>query len=118
MLATPIQIQRLYPQSRLCPICHFFRDNHVDLDTVLTVLANGYYRWLGSQLHGFDKSKSKARYRKFVETSGAMEIEEGGRIVVHFDRRAQNPVLREAQLDEGQPKIPWMANRRIQLVYA
>ena len=25
---------------------------HVDLDTVLTVLANGRYRWLGSQLHG------------------------------------------------------------------
>ena len=66
----------------------------------------------------FDQSKSKALYRKFVEMSGVVEIEEGGRIVVHFDRRAQNPVLREAQLDEGQPKIPWMANRRIQLVYA
>ncbi len=90
---------------------------NVDLDTVLTVLANGCYRWLGSQLHGFDQSKPKALYRKFVETSGAVEIEEGGRIVVYFDRRAHNPVLREAQLDEGQPKIPWLANRRLEFVY-
>ena len=33
---------------------------NVDLDTVLTVLANGCYRWLASQLHGFDQSKPKA----------------------------------------------------------
>ena len=90
---------------------------NVDLDTVLTVLANGCYRWLGSQLHGFDQSKPKALYRKFVETSGAVEIEEGGRIVVYFDRRAHNPVLREAQLDKNQPKIPWLANRRLHFVY-
>ena len=30
MLATPIQIQRRYPQLRLCPICRFFRDDEVD----------------------------------------------------------------------------------------
>ncbi len=90
---------------------------NVDLDTVLTVLANGCYRWLGSQLHGFDQSKPKALYRKFVETSGAVEIGEGGRIVVYFDRRAHNPILREAQLDKGQPKIPWLANRRLEFVY-
>ena len=33
---------------------------NVDLDTVLTVLANGCYRWLASQLHGFDQTKPKA----------------------------------------------------------
>jgi hypothetical protein len=90
---------------------------NVDLDTVLTVLANGCYRWLGKQLHGFDQSKPKALYRKFVETSGAVEIDEGRRIVVYFDRRAHNPILREARLDEGQPTIPWLANRRLEFVY-
>ena len=90
---------------------------NVDLDTVLTALANGCYRWLGSQLHGFDQSKPKALYRKFVETSGAVEIGEGRRNVVYFDRRAHNPVLREAQLDKDQPKIPWLANQRLHFVY-
>ena len=90
---------------------------NVDLDTVLTVLANGCYRWLASQLHGFDRSKPKALYRKFVETSGAVEIESGRRIVVYFDRRSHNPILREAALDKDQPKIPWLANHRLQFVY-
>ena len=91
---------------------------NVDLDTVLTVLANGCYRWLASQLHGFDQSKPKALYRKFVETSGAVEIEAGRRIVVYLDRRSHNPILREAQLDKEHPKIPWLANHRIEFVYA
>lgn len=90
----------------------------VDLDTGLTVLANGCYRWLGSRLHGFDQSKPKALYRKFVETSGAVEIEENRRIVVYFDRRSHNPILREAKLDQESPTIPWLGNRRLQFVYA
>ena len=90
---------------------------NVDVDTVLTVLANGCYRWLASQLHGFDQSKAKLLYRKFVETSGTIEIESGRRIVVYFDRRAHNPILREAALDKDHPKIPWLANHKLEFVY-
>jgi hypothetical protein len=91
---------------------------NVDLDTVLTVLANGCYRWLASQLHGFDLSKPKSLYRKFVETSGAVEIKPGGRLVVYFDRRSHNPILREAELDKNQPKIPWLANHKLEFVFS
>ena len=90
---------------------------NVDLDTVLTVLANGCYRWLANQLPGFERSKPKALYRKFVETSGAVEIEKGRRIVVYFDRRSHNSILREAELDKERPKIPWLANHRLEFVY-
>ena len=90
---------------------------NVDLDTVLTVLANGCYRWLASRLHGFDKAKPKKLYRKFVEIPGAVEIEQGRRIVVYFDRRSHNPILREAELDKDRPKIPWLANHRLEFVY-
>ena len=85
---------------------------------MLTVLANGCYRWLGSQLRGFDQSKPKALYRKFVETSGAVEIGAGRRIMVYFDRRSHNPILREAQLDQQCKKIPWLANHQLEFVYA
>jgi hypothetical protein len=91
---------------------------NVDLDTVLTVLANGCYRWLASQLQGFDQARPKALYRKFVETSGAVEIEAHRRIVVYFDRRSHNPILREAQLDKERPIIPWLGNHRLEFVYA
>jgi len=90
---------------------------NVDLDTVLTVLANGCYHWLASRLHGFANAKPKSVYRKFVETSGAVEIESGRRIVVSLDRRSHNPILREAQLDKDCPKIPWLANHRLEFVY-
>ena len=91
---------------------------NVDLDTVLTVLANGCYRWLAKQLHGYDLSKPKAVYRKFVETSGAVEIESGRRIVVYLDRRSHNLILREAQLDKDHIKIPWLANHKLEFVFS
>jgi hypothetical protein len=91
---------------------------NVDLDTVLTVLANGCYRWLANQLNGFANAKPKQLYRKFVETSGAVEIESGRRIVVYFDRRSHNPILNEAQLDRDSPKIPWLAGHRLAFHYA
>jgi hypothetical protein len=90
---------------------------NVDLDTVLTVLAHGCYRWLATRLRGFDSAKPKQVFRKFVETSGTVEIDSGRRIVVYFDRRAHNPILREAALDKDCPKIPWAANHRLHFVY-
>lgn len=90
---------------------------NVDLDTVMTVLANGCYRWLANQLHGFGSAKPKQLYRKFVETSGTVEIESGRRIVVYFDRRSHNPILREAKLDTAHTKIPWLAGYHLELVY-
>lgn len=91
---------------------------NVDLDTVLTVLANGCYRWLASRLHGFDKAKPKQLFRKFVDTSGVIEIHNNKSIIVYFDRRSHNPVLREAQLDNPSPTIPWLDHHRLKFVYS
>lgn len=90
---------------------------NVDLDTILTVLANGCYRWLASQLQGFAHTKPKSLYRKFVETSGSVQIAEGRRVVIAFDRRSHNPILREARLDHDHPAIPWLAGHRLEFVY-
>lgn len=90
---------------------------NVDLDTVLTVVAHGCYRWLATRLHGFGQAKAKSVYRKFVETSGTVEIAGGRRIVVYFDRRSHNPILREAELDKDCPAIPWLSNHRVEFVY-
>jgi hypothetical protein len=90
---------------------------NVDLDAVLTVLAHGCYRWLAHQLYGFGQAKPKRVYRKFVDTPGWVEIGDRREIVVYFDRHAHNPILREAQLDKDCPPIPWLGNRRLQLVY-
>ncbi len=92
-------------------------DDTLGREVLLAFFANGCYRWLASRLKGFEKAKPKQLYRKFVETSGAVEIERGRRIVVYFDRRCHNPILREAELDKDCPPIPWLYNYRLHFVY-
>ena len=67
---------------------------NVDLDVTLTVIANSCYRWLASQLKGFEDAKPKQLSRKFVETSGMVCEIPNRRLLVTFDRRCHNPVLR------------------------
>ena len=89
---------------------------NVDLDVAMTVLANGCYRWLAARLRGFEKAKPKQLYRRFVETGGVLEVE-ANRVVVRFDKRSHNPILREAALDRDCPCIPWLRNRPIVFEY-
>jgi hypothetical protein len=89
---------------------------NVDVDTALTVLANGCYRWLGRRLRGFEKASPKQLYRRFVETSGLVEVEED-RVVIRLDRRSHTPVLREAVLDRDALPVPWLQNRLVAFDY-
>src|SRR5262249_1361755 len=89
---------------------------NVDVDVALTVLAHGGYRWLATRLHGFDKAKPKQLYRKFVETGGQLYVHTD-RLVVRFDKRAHNPILREAALDKGCLPIPWLRNLPVVFEY-
>ena len=90
---------------------------NVDLDVTLTVIANGCYRWLAHQLKGFEKSKPKQLYRKFVETGGQIEVAPGRKLLITFDRRCHNPILCEAGLDRDCPAIPWLQNHRLEFRY-
>ena len=87
------------------------------LDAVLTVLANGCYRWLGKRLRGYEKAAPKQLYRLFIETAGTVKVEDE-EIVVRLDRRSHNPILREAALDREAEPISWLGNRRIRFSFA
>jgi hypothetical protein len=88
----------------------------VDVDVALTVIANGCYRWLASRLKGFEQSKPKDLFRKFVETAGQVRVTKE-QIAIHFDRRSHNPILREAALDRDCPPIPWLGKRPLAFTY-
>jgi hypothetical protein len=90
---------------------------NADLDGALTVLAQGCYRWLGRQLRSFDKAAPKQLYRKFVETAGVVEVR-ADRVVVHLDRRAHNPILREAKVDQQADAVPWLQGLPMVFEYA
>src|SRR5215471_5955704 len=89
---------------------------NVDVDVAMTVLAHGCYRWLGSQLRGFEKASPKDLYRKFVATAGVIEIE-GERLVVHLEKRCHNPIVREAGLDRDCQPIGWLGQKRMSIAY-
>jgi hypothetical protein len=72
--------------------------------------------WLGRQLRGFEKAAPKQLYRRFVATAGTV-IMEADRIVVQFDRRCHNPILREAALDGDPIPIPWWHGRSVTFSY-
>lgn len=102
----------------------FHRDNlssevrlNVDLDITLTVIANSCYRWLASKLKGFGNAKPKQLSRKFIETSGEIEVLPNRILRVTFDRRCHNPILREAALDQDARPIPWLKGDRIEFDY-
>ena len=67
------------------------------------------YRWLASRLRGYEKAAPKQLYRRFVENAGNVEIHKD-RIVVRFDKRSHNPILREAALDREPTPVPWLNN--------
>ena len=90
---------------------------NVDLDATLTVIANGCYRWLATQLRGFDKAAPKQLYRRFVETGGLVRIEDD-QITVTFDRRSHNPILREASLDRELMPVPLINGRKIKFAFS
>jgi hypothetical protein len=89
---------------------------NVDLDVALTVLAHGCYRWLATRLRGWERAKPKQLYRRFVETAGSVEVR-ADRVVIHFDRRSHNPILREAALDRDCPPIPWLRQLPVAFQY-
>jgi hypothetical protein len=90
---------------------------NADLDAALTVLANGCYRWLACELHGFGEAKPKRLCRKIIETGGTVRITEE-RIHVHFQKRAHNPILRQAGLDAKAGAIPWAGGKTLRFTYA
>jgi hypothetical protein len=90
---------------------------NVDLDAALTVVANGCYRWLASELDGFTAAKPKRLCRKIIETGGTVRVTED-QIHVHFDKRAHNPILRQAALDTKAGPIPWAGGKLLRFTYA
>jgi transposase len=85
---------------------------NVDFDLTLTVVADLLYRMLGWRLKGFYRASPQKLYRKFIDTTGSIEVE-AEQVRVRLVKRAHNPLLREAGLTGLTPPVPWLAGRRL-----
>jgi hypothetical protein len=55
--------------------------------------------------------------RKIIETGGTVRVTDE-QIHVHFQKRAHNPILRQAGLDAKAGAIPWAGGRTLRFTYA
>jgi hypothetical protein len=89
---------------------------NVDFDLTLTTVAALLYHRLASRLKGFEDATPYNLFRKFVNTHGRIEIEKK-EVVVYFDKRAHNPVLKEGGFGISTAPVPWLNRRTVRLVF-
>ena len=94
-------------------LCSDVRLN-VDFDLTLTVLADLLYRRLAERLKGFDRTGPARLFRKFVDTSGLIEIT-ASEVIIYLSKRAHNPLLKEAGLTQPTGPVPWLGGRAVRL---
>ncbi len=88
---------------------------NVDLDVVLSVLAQSVCAALARRLPGYTNTTPDTLQRRFLQTSGTI-LTHDDTITIRLDRRAYSPVLRSADLPDT--TVPWWGGRRLHLDYA
>jgi hypothetical protein len=89
----------------------------VDCDLQLTLMGSSLYRLLGNELgQGYERAKSRTLFRDFIDAHATIDIGEQ-EIAVKFQKRAHNPLLLKARFDKRHPAIPWLGNKKLNLVF-
>jgi hypothetical protein len=89
----------------------------VNCDLQLTLMASSLYRLLGARIgNGYQHAKSRHLFRDFVEAAGHITITEQT-VVVHFQKRAHNPLLIAASFGNTDVPIPWLGDKRLKLYF-
>jgi len=89
----------------------------VDCDLQLTLMGSSLYRLLGNELgQGYERAKSRTIFRDFIDAHATIDI--GPReVTVKFQKRAHNPLLLKAGFAKKHPVIPWLENKKLNLVF-
>jgi len=85
----------------------------VNCDIQLTLMGSSLYRYIGQCLgNGYETAKSRHLFRDFIDATAVIEIKKSD-IVVHFQKRAHNPLLLAAGFDSIETRIPWLGKKRL-----
>jgi transposase len=89
----------------------------VNCDLQLTLMAGSLYRLLGVRIgHGYETAKSRHLFRDFINATATIRLTDQD-LQVTFAKRAHNPLLLAAGLDQTEVPVPWLGNRRLKLVF-
>lgn len=89
----------------------------LNCDLQLTLMASSLYRLLASRIRrGYETAKSRNLFANFVDATATVEIDQKS-VVVHFQKRAHNPLLVAAGYAKTDVRVPWLGGRRLRLVF-
>jgi hypothetical protein len=127
--ATPATILQRYAlrmliENSLEDQVHFFHVDalssavamKVDFDLILTVIATGLYRVLGTRLHGFEHAKARQLFRRFLDTHAKVDVSPDG-VRVRLPRRAHNPLLLHSGLLATPVAVPWWGGAQLKVEF-
>ena len=89
----------------------------VDLDVMLTLIANALYRYLAKHLTGFETAYPQQLFRRFLNTPARVTVTDT-KLRVCLRRRAHHPILLNSGLLTAHPGVPWWGNRQLHLEIA
>jgi Transposase DDE domain len=89
----------------------------VNVDLQITLMAHSLYRLFGNYIgNGYAEAKARHIYRDLIGAVAKVSLTDD-EIEVRFQKRAHNPLLLAAGLDEKHPKISWLGGRRLRLIF-
>lgn len=88
----------------------------VNFDLVLTVMASTVYRLFAAKIgEGYESAKFARIFRDFISATAGIEITEK-EIMVKFQKRSHNPLLKASGILNEKVPISWLGNKTLNLV--
>jgi hypothetical protein len=87
---------------------------NVDFDVLLTLIGRGLYRLFAQTLRGYERTRARQLFRRFLDTTARVTISDAA-VTVRLPRRAHNPILLDAGVIGAAVSIPWWHGRTLQL---
>ena len=84
----------------------------VDFDLAITMISNTLYKLMANHFERFDSAKPKRVFRNIVAGKADVKIA-SKEIVVLFDKKAYNPMLRAWAETQPMVRIPWFGGRTL-----
>jgi hypothetical protein len=80
-------------------------------------MASSLYRLFSQTIgNGYEHAKSRHIFRYFIDATAKVNITEN-EIIVRYQKRAHNPFLIAARLDETNIPIPWLGRKNLQFIF-
>jgi hypothetical protein len=88
----------------------------VNCDLQLTLMASSLYRLLGARIaNGYASARSRHIFRDFVDATANITLA-SDTVTVQFQKRAHNPLLLAAGVEQTDIRVPWWNGRRLRIV--